>query len=1208
MLPGQFNGTPLNSLTLNGSPVSYTLQTIKGMQYAVFAASANGTYSAQYNAVTSVTVNPSSVIGGDPATGTVTINSPALSGGVVVTLQSGNPAAAIPTSVTIAQGQTSAPFNVSTSQVLSTTPVYITASFNSTSQSATLTLMSQLMTLTTTVALTAGANPSIYGSSLTFTATVSGAGPTPTGSVSFYDGGLCSAPGATLGSAVALNGSAQASITTSVLTAATTPHTILACYPGDANYTTSSGTIAQTVNSATNPSLIPQTGWSLLSVDSQETTCYNGAATNAFDGNPATLWHTQFCGGAPPTPHQISINLGASYTLNGFQYLPRQDGSACGWIKDYAFYVSTDGVNWGTAVATGTFNYGSLSTQCPGPGAGVPAALQIVFPPATGHYVRLRALSEINGNPWTSAAEIDVLGALASGQSAALASVSLNPATVAGGGASTGTVMLSIPAPAGGAVVSLTSSNTAVATVPASVTVPANAVSATFAITTTAVSAVTQLNISGSYNGNAQATLTVTPGLIPQTGWSLLSVDSQETSCYNGAATNAFDGNPATLWHTQFCGGAPPTPHQISINLGASYTLSGFQYLPRQDGSACGWIKDYAFYISTDGVNWGTAVATGTFNYGSLSTNCPGPGAGVPPALQVTFPATTGQYIRLVGLDELHGNPWTSAAEIDVLGSLASGQSAALASVSLNPATVAGGGASTGTVMLSIPAPAGGAVVSLTSSNTAVATVPASVTVPANAVSATFTVNSSAVSSTTQVNISGSYNGSAQATLTVTPGLIPQTGWSLLSVDSQETTCYNGAATNAFDGNPATLWHTQFCGGAPPTPHQISINLGASYTLSGFQYLPRQDGSACGWIKDYAFYISTDGVNWGTAVATGTFNYGSLSTNCPGPGAGVPPALQVTFPATTGQYIQLVALDELHGNPWTSAAEIDVLGTASGAPSNTPPPTLAQVTVNPAIVVGGTSAQGTVTLSGPAPAGGAVVSLSSSNPAATVPATVTVPANGLSAIFTITTTAVSAVTELNISGSYNGSAQATLTVAPGSIPQTGWSLLSVDSQETTCYNGAATNAFDGNPATLWHTQFCGGAPPTPHQISINLGASYTLSGFQYLPRQDGSACGWIKDYAFYISTDGVNWGTAVATGTFNYGSLSTNCPGPGAGVPRHCRSCSQPPPDNTFAWWGSTNCTAIPGPRRPRSTCWASRFPGSQTCGRIPAASMGRTC
>jgi hypothetical protein len=40
----------------------------------------------------------------------------------------------------------------------------------------------------------------------------------------------------------------------------------------------------------------------------------------------------------------------------------------------------------------------------------VPAAIQVNFTPVTGQYVWLQALSEINGNPWTAAAEINVLG------------------------------------------------------------------------------------------------------------------------------------------------------------------------------------------------------------------------------------------------------------------------------------------------------------------------------------------------------------------------------------------------------------------------------------------------------------------------------------------------------------------------------------------------------------------------------------------------------------------------------------------------------------------------------------------------------------------------------------------------------------------------------------------------------------------------------
>jgi hypothetical protein len=170
------------------------------------------------------------------------------------------------------------------------------------------------------------------------------------------------------------------------------------------------------------------------------------------------------------------------------------------------------------------------------------------------------------------------------------------------------------------------------------------------------------------YNStNAQATLTVNPGsLISQTGWSV-TVDSQETSCYNGAGTNAIYGNSSTMWHTQFCPTNVPGPHQMQINLGASHNLTGFQYLPRQDGCANGWIKQYEFYVSADGVTWPTTPnASGTFNYGNLSTTCPG--GGVPSGIQIAFPPAVGQYIRLRELSEINGNPWTSAAEINVLG------------------------------------------------------------------------------------------------------------------------------------------------------------------------------------------------------------------------------------------------------------------------------------------------------------------------------------------------------------------------------------------------------------------------------------------------------------------------------------------------------------------------------------------------------------
>src|SRR6185436_17254531 len=68
-----------------------------------------------------------------------------------------------------------------------------------------------------------------------------------------------------------------------------------------------------------------------------------------------------------------------------------------------------------------------------------------------------------------------------------------------GGLNTTGSVTLSSAAPAGGTVVNLTSSNTSVATVPASTTVAAGQTkSPSFTITTFVVSAQTQVTISGN--------------------------------------------------------------------------------------------------------------------------------------------------------------------------------------------------------------------------------------------------------------------------------------------------------------------------------------------------------------------------------------------------------------------------------------------------------------------------------------------------------------------------------------------------------------------------------------------------------------------------------------------------------------------------------------------------------------------------------------
>ena len=668
-----------------------------------------------------------------------------------------------------------------------------------------------------------------------------------------------------------------------------------------AGYTTSS--VGSADYSILTRATLPQSSFSVLAADSQETGCYNGAASNAIDGNPSTFWVTQFCGVTTAMPHDLRIDLGTTYPVAGFRYLPRQDGSSYGDIRDYEFYVSADGSNWGSPVTSGTLITSTTDA----------AEKLVTFPVVNARYVRLRALTEVSGNPWAVAAELNVLtvydlsGPFVTG-------VTLTPTSIQGGNTAQGTVTLSAPAPASGAAVALSSTNRQVATVPTSVSIGSGSTSANFVVTTTSVSTDTQLSITGVYNGAASKAAVVTvpavsASLIPQSGWSLLSVDSQETGCYNGAASNAFDGNPSTMWVTEFCTSAPGMPHDLRIDLGSSYSLSAFRYLPRQDSSASGNIASFDFYVSADGVNWGAAVASGALMANTTDNT----------VKQVNFSPVTGRYVRLRALSEVYGSPWAVVAELNLLGASAS-SSGGIVSVTATPASVVGIAGSQGTVTLGAPAPAGGAAIALASSDTQTVAVPSKVIVPAGATTANFAITTWSVPASTTATITATYAGTATTTVTVTTAgagsaALARAGWSVLFVDSQETGCYNGAAANSFDGNSATMWVTQYCGVTAPMPHDLRIDLGATYALDGFKYLPRQDNSY-GDIRQYEFYVSADGVNWSTPVAAGYLINTLTDTS----------EKTITFSPVSARYVRLRALSEVNGNPWTVAPELNVLG------------------------------------------------------------------------------------------------------------------------------------------------------------------------------------------------------------------------------------------------------------------------------------------
>lgn len=152
-------------------------------------------------------------------------------------------------------------------------------------------------------------------------------------------------------------------------------------------------------------------------------------------------------------------------------------------------------------------------------------------------------------------------------------------------------------------------------------------------------------------------------------------------------------------------------------------------------------------------------------------------------------------------------------------------------------------------------------------------------------------------------------------------GVMSRTGWTV-SADSAETTGAplgaTGAAVNAIDGNPATMWHTQRVAANPPPPHSFTVNLGTPRNLIGFRYLPRADGSTSGIVASWRFSTSIDGTTW-VQVASGDFaDLGSISTEktivfAPPPGTNQAPLLtpvtdQVS-PSSQAVSLRLTAAD-----------------------------------------------------------------------------------------------------------------------------------------------------------------------------------------------------------------------------------------------------------------------------------------------------------
>ncbi len=588
--------------------------------------------------------------------------------------------------------------------------------------------------------------------------------------------------------------------------------------------------------------------------------------------------------------------------------------------------------------------------------------------------------------------------------------LTLNPATIAGGSGatSTGTVTLSEPAPPGGTLITLTSSNPELAASVLKIIVPEGAAGATFTVATnpryrrySGLAFAATITASNPRNGTSRsATLNVTAQPRPTEAVFSLDSDFKGLLCagvqfidgqLRGDAGILFDCPLPSQGPCKFkqectlgclrrpvrganwddtCATTPPFPLNLTprVIVGGNRAAGAVNLTaPAVSGSTASVVT--SSLATKASINVPTAIPVGAasldFDLATAQVET------------VTF-AHQDAHVRTI---EAASSVFTTrqarawVAVVPPSGGEAA-PSVALQSLSVS-SPITGGVFTTGTVTLNqlAPAPALGSVtVSVTSSHPAVAAIlQPSLTFTQGSDAASFGIQTAAVAADTAVTI----------TATLPSGPLA-TGGSLAATLIVKAAPQAGAVRSLFVDPPSVL------GGNSATGTVVLDGLAPA---------------------------------GGAVVTLESANPAVVS---------LPPAVTVpagtdrtsfsltTSPVATQTNVTLIAR---FNNSFT-ATTIAVLA----------PLTVASLAFNPSTVVGGNPSTGTVTLSRAADASGALVTLSSGNPAVvSVPAGVTVAAGATSANFTATTASVAATTSVTVTAALNGQAVgAALTVTPAS--------------------------------------------------------------------------------------------------------------------------------------------------------------------------------
>jgi hypothetical protein len=542
---------------------------------------------------------------------------------------------------------------------------------------------------------------------------------------------------------------------------------------------------------------------------------------------------------------------------------------------------------------------------------------------APGNYFwRVRALHGDVAGPWSAGRAITVTAPIAP-PNINLFAILAEPVNAYGGNIAHARVMLDNPAPAGGAVVSISTDIPQVNIPATSVTVPAGKTDATIA--------------------------NIATGPVPNGGVSVGIIGDLFAGFANGRGQNSFGVLPilygTSLSKESVVGGT-------SVN--ATVTL--------QSAAPAGGIT--VRLVSSD-PNIVRPPATVFIPAGATDIDFAVPTSAVSVPMRVII--ETGTDV------DGYRAPQTW---LTVMPPGSPSPAPSLSSLTLSQSSVVSGGTVTGTLRLTSPAPAGGAVVTLQGSMEGDVIVPQSVTIPAGSISANFTTSPAPETPFPRwVFIQGHYGtsgGSQARILEIDPASGPAT---LLAIGPASQDVIGGKSGRA---SVALVIPAPIGGGTIKltTDNPSVIHVPASVSI------PAGNSAV-------SFAIATSPVS---GLPTGGFVFASAG--------GVTKSIFVNV-----------------------------------APDPNAPPLLQSMSITPTSVTGGTNATGTVFLSAPAPAGGISVTLSTNNAsAAQAPGIVSVPGGQTSASFAITTFAVTANTTVTITAFFDTTTSAQLTVTRGTTP------------------------------------------------------------------------------------------------------------------------------------------------------------------------------